>query len=605
MCGISGFVPGNPERADNVREVVERMSERMRLRGPDHDGLWSERGVALGHRRLSILDLDPRSNQPMVSQCGEYVIVFNGEIYNYRELRQELQADGIVFRTTSDTEVLLILYSREGERMLCKLRGMFAFGIWNTRSRELFLARDPYGIKPLYYAATATALIFASQVKSIIASGLISPEHEPAGLAGFYLWGSVPEPWTLFRGIVALAPGHWLRWNSAGASQLVNWHDIRQGWRRSPERVSPVYLQELVQQAVNCSVKAHLVADVPLCLFLSGGVDSGAIAGVLADLGVPVEGITISFEAFLGRRLDESATASFIAGSYGLRHHVRLISRAEFERDLPRILHDMDQPSVDGINTWFACKAAAERNYKVVLSGVGGDELFCGYGSFSQVPQMYALGRVLAAIPGMRRLLREPCKLLARSRSQNKFSGIPDFMDSLEGAYFLHRSLFLPKELPGLMGETMAREGLGRLGGALPGMPRANARDAVAAVGLLESTQYLRNQLLRDSDWASMAHSLELRTPLVDSVLLEALGPHTSGFVRGAGKRMLAAAPKLPLPAAVQKSRKIGFGVPMEEWWGSLALQRSKEGLPAAHNAGEAWPRRWARMLIAGTKAGN
>ena len=184
---------------------------------------------------------------------------------------------------------------------------------------------------------------------------------------------------------------------------------------------------------------------------------------------------------------------------------------------MPRILDAMDQPSIDGVNTWFASKAAAERGYKVVLSGVGGDELFCGYSSFRQIPRTSALGRAIAAIPGARALLGAPCAYLAKSRSQPKFAGVPAFMGSLEGAYFLSRSLFLPEELPALMGADMAREGLARLGGSPPGMTQADARDGAAAVGLLESTLYLRNQLLRDSDWASMGHSLELRTPLVDA----------------------------------------------------------------------------------------
>ena len=258
--------------------------------------------------------------------------------------------------------------------------------------------------------------------------------------------------------------------------------------------------------------------------------------------------------------------ARAIAKHYGLPHHVRIVSRAEFEQDIPRILDAMDQPSIDGVNTWFASKAAAERGYKVVLSGVGGDELFCGYSSFRQIPRMAALGRAMAAIPGARALLDAPCAALAKHRSQPKLAGVPTFMDSLEGAYFLRRSLFLPAELPALIGEDMAREGLAALGGDPPGVTSAGARNAAAGVGMLESTLYLRNQLLRDSDWASMAHSLELRTPLVDAQLLATLGPYGAGFKGGMGKAMLAHAPERPLLEAVVNRPKTGFSVPMASW---------------------------------------
>jgi asparagine synthase (glutamine-hydrolysing) len=571
------------------------MVHHMRARGPDAEGLWANEGVVLGHRRLAILDLDARANQPMVSPDGRYAIVLNGEIYNFRELRQALEANRVELRTTSDTEVLLALFAREGERMLPRLRGMFAFAIWDTQTRELFLARDAYGIKPLYYIRTDDGVLFASQVKGLLASGAVSPQREPAGVVGFYLWGSVPEPWTLYRDVLALPPGHSIRVRNGELVPPVCWEDIRSNWQGQNSEAPHEELQERVRAAVRDSVRAHLVSDVPVSVFLSGGIDSAAVAGVASGLGARVEGITIGFREFAGRKEDEVPVASQIAEHYGLPHFVREVSRAEFEQDIPRIIAAMDQPSIDGINTWFVSKAAAERGYKVVLSGLGGDELFCGYSLFRRIPRMAALGQVITAVPGGRLVMRGICAYLARRRSQPKFEGMPIFMDSLEGAYFLSRGLFLPDELPALVGADLAELGLARLTGSPPGMRPARARDPVGAVGLLESTHYLRNQLLRDSDWASMAHSLELRTPLVDATLLRALGPYVPSFANGVGKGMLARSPERPLPQTVIKRAKTGFNLPIAQW-----LSQTTDGIASSDprlTAGP-WGRRWARSLV-------
>ncbi len=601
MCGIAGFIPTRDTSKSFRLDAVGRMTARMRLRGPDAEGLWDGVDAAFGHRRLAIIDLDARANQPMLSQDGRYTIVFNGEIYNFRALRRTLETEGVTFHTTSDTEVLLALFARDGERILPRLRGMFAFAIWDTVSRELFMARDPYGIKPLYYTRTKHGLLFASQVKALLASGLVSVKCEPAGLAGFYLWGSVPEPWTLYRDVFALAPGHWLRMRNGKLEPPTCWHDLREHWRVQESQSSAQEIQQRVRQAVTDSVRAHLVADVPVSVFLSGGIDSAALAGLASGFGAQVEGITIGFDEFAGRNEDEVPRAAAIAAYYGLPHHIRRVTRAEFEEDIPQILDAMDQPSIDGVNTWFASKAAAERGYKVALSGLGGDELFCGYPSFRRIPRIAALGRVIAAIPGARPLLDASCAYFARRLPMPKLAGVPAYMGSLEGAYFLTRCIFQPHDLPTLMGMDIAQEGLTRLGGLMPGiLTPANARDGLATVGLLESTQYLRNQLLRDSDWASMAHSLELRTPLVDAALLEALGQFVSSFADGAGKRMLARSPEQSLPESIVNCPKSCFALPIAQWLADATDKSAWADIPLLAAPGTPWARRWARTVIAG-----
>jgi asparagine synthase (glutamine-hydrolysing) len=597
MCGLIGIIAKQP---DVVRNGLTEGRLSMVKRGPDAGGeWWSPDGrVGLGHQRLAIIDLDSRSNQPLVSSSGRYIIVFNGEIYNYQDLRSELLKRGYCFRTNSDTEVLVELFAEFGDRMLSMVRGMFAVGIWDTVTKEMFLARDPYGIKPLYYSATSAGFVFASQVKAIKATGFQPGGVELAGLAGFYLWGSVPEPWTIYQDILSLPAGHWLRVGLEHARPPVCWYDIRTHWLEKSIKCSVAELEETVRHAVKDSLAAHLVADVPIGVFLSGGIDSGVIAGLTAELGMPVQGITIGFEEFEGCQSDEVPFATAIMEHCGFSHYVRRVSRSEFLQDLPRVVEAMDQPSIDGVNTWLVSKAAAERGLKVVLSGVGGDELFCGYSSFRNVPLAAKLGKALKLLPRGRRLLKAPCDWFARQYDAPKIAGLPMFAKSNEGLYFLQRCLFLPHELSGLMGFEQAQEGLKRLAGDPPGMAPELARSDLSAVGLMESTYYLRNQLLRDSDWASMAHSLELRTPLVDVKLLATLGPFVDHFAGGVGKKLLSRVAKRALPQAVINRPKVGFSLPMAEWLAKTTSQEKQAEIQLPAPSNEPWARQWARTVV-------
>jgi asparagine synthase (glutamine-hydrolysing) len=580
-------------------EGVRRMLHHMRRRGPDADGVWSEHGVVLGHRRLAILDLAARANQPMRSHDQRYAIVFNGEIYNFRDLRRTLERQNVAFHTSSDTEVLLELFAREGPAMLKRLRGMFSLAIWDSRERELFLARDPYGIKPLYYTQTGDGFLFASQVKALLASRLVAGACEPAGLAGFYLWGSVPEPWTLHRDVFALPAGHCLRVRNGQVGTPTSWHDVRVHWQGAAGALTGEELAAIVRDALTDSVVAHLVSDVPVGVFLSGGVDSAVVARLAQEHGAQLRAITVGFSEFAGQPADETARAAATAAHYGLGHTRRLFSRAEFSEATPRILDAMDQPSIDGVNTWFASKAAAEQGCKVILSGIGGDELFCGYSTFGRVPQTARLSNLMGAVPGARVLAGAASRYLSRGWCHPRVAGAPAIAGSLAGAYFLHRCLFLPHELPLLMEPELARVGLARLGGSPPGLDPVVARDDVAAVGELESICYLRNQLLRDSDWASMDHSLELRTPLVDVALLTSLAPFVSEFTRGAGKALMAQSPRRPLPTVVANGPKTGFTVPMAKWVAEATGERPWEQRTDS-SLGRPWARHWAKIVLDG-----
>lgn len=398
MCGLIALFGTGANAGD--QSGFRSALVHMHRRGPDGEGAWEGEGVLLGHRRLAILDLDARAAQPMQSACGRYVIVFNGEIYNFRDLRRELETAGEPLLTTSDTEVLLRLFAREGEAMLPKLHGMFVLVIWDKLARRAFAARDPYGIKPLYIARIPGGVMMASQVKALLATGLVSREPDPKGHAGFWMLGSVPEPHTCFRDIQSLPPGHCAWVESGSVRSMRCWHDIGAAWRESGDG-APADVQALVREAVRESVARHLVSDVPVGVFLSGGIDSGALAGLMVEAGArDLVGVTIGYDEFAGSHQDEAPVASRLAAHYGIRHHIRRVSREEFQADLPRILQAMDQPSIDGVNTWYASKAVAELGLKVVVSGVGGDELFQGYPSFRQLPRLVAGWRAASAYSG-------------------------------------------------------------------------------------------------------------------------------------------------------------------------------------------------------------
>jgi asparagine synthase (glutamine-hydrolysing) len=596
MCGIAG-IHAYLDVAPRVdRGELVRMNERMVARGPDGTGLWvNEEGrTGFGHVRLAIIDLSEGGAQPMHASDGRLTITFNGEIYNYRELRAELQGRGRVFRSESDTEVLLQLYAEYGAAMVSRLRGMFAFGLWDADRRTLLLARDPLGIKPLYWADDGWTLRFASQAKALLAGGVVSRDPDPAGIVGFHLFGSVPEPFTVWRSIQSLPAGTMLTVDATGPGILQRYYDVAAALsERATPSAAAGDARARVAEAVRDSVRHHLVADVPVAVFLSAGIDSGALLGTMAGLGVrDITAVTLGFQEFEGLALDEAPLAAEVAARYGARHIVRTVDRAEFERDLPAMMDAMDLPTIDGINTWFVAKAAREAGIKVALSGLGADECFGGYPSFTDVPRSVHWLRPVSWLPGLGALARWGLSraVAAGLRLHPKTAGVLQYGGTWAGAYLLRRGVYMPWELEEVLDPALVREGLRRLAplsriaAAIQTGRSLGDFDRVAA---LETSLYMRNQLLRDADWAGMAHGVEIRVPFVDPFFLAALPP--GAVLAGMNaKDAIAEVPDPPLPDSVRHRRKTGFSTPHGRWLQDAAGTPRQPGIDLSA-ASRAW----------------
>ncbi len=587
MCGIAGIYAYSPRSPAVDQGELLRIRDAMQARGPDAADLWISGDQRLGfaHRRLAIIDLSPGGIQPMHDPHSGNWIVFNGEIYNHHALRAELLRDGIATRSLSDTEVLLKLYAQKGPAMLSQLRGMFAMAIWDERKQHLFLARDVYGIKPLYIADDGHSLRFASQVKALL-QGKVDSRPEPAGHAGFLLWGSVPEPYTLYRGIRAFPPGHWMTVGHEHSSRPVQFDSLSQRIVKLPSASAQDSTEALHQiaAAVRDSVAAHMVADVPVGVFLSAGLDSTMLAACAAKQG-ELRSVTLGFDEYTNTEYDEAKLASVVAGHLGAQHTLHRIAAADFANDRAHMLQAMDQPSIDGINTWFVAKAAAQQGLKVALSGIGGDELFGSYPSFSQVPKLFNAMQRFNAMPRLSRTVRRGLSSVSGLLPSPKYAGVLEYGGTLGGAYLLRRALHMPWEIATLMDPDMAAEGLQRLDTLLA---LAECKQGIEserlAITALESQWFMRNQLLRDADWAGMAHSLEIRVPFVDTQLLDrfieipSLSPSQE-------KAMIARTVAPELPEAILNRPKTGFSVPIHQWLN-----------PQAHHSVNSH-REWAGML--------
>ncbi|NND83288.1 MAG: asparagine synthase (glutamine-hydrolyzing) [Gammaproteobacteria bacterium] len=582
MCGVAGII-STDVAADQLRHRVRAMQDRLQHRGPDDQGLLEigEAGVCLAHTRLSIIDLSAAGHQPMQDASGRYSIVFNGEIYNYRELREQLSSEGVTFQSHSDTEVIIKLYQHEGPGCVNKLRGMFAFFIWDAQSNSGFAARDPLGIKPFYYCTQGNSFAFASELRALHASGLVSNSTSAPGVYGYLRSGSVPEPHTLLEQAHQLPAGHWAEWKNQRL-QINSYHHIDFDKAEiSMERAISITCNALID-----SVKAHLVSDVPVGLFLSGGIDSTALLALASQYSdQPINTYSIAFE---DPAWNEGDVARRVAEHFGANHTEWLLTAEIAQPLFEQFLGSADQPSIDGFNTFCVAKLAHDNGEKVVLSGLGGDELFGGYKSFQTVPRWHALGLRLAWLTPLFRFLSSRPRLLPNGRWRRAL----DFLAQPGNAYAAYRSLrsvFAESESTALM-QSM------QLVGNVD-VPIEVSDASPDWVSKTELSDYMRNQLLRDSDVMSMAWGLELRVPLVDARLLGAVAKIPADIRLARGKQLLLdAVPEIP--DWVAQRPKQGFRFPFDQWfadaWSTLP------GVPNTPHWIELqpWYRRWSLVML-------
>jgi asparagine synthase (glutamine-hydrolysing) len=581
------------------------MAGAMVHRGPDEDGFLLEDprspGMALGMRRLSIIDL-AGGHQPIWNEARTVAVVCNGELYNYQELRERLRLAGHHFTTKSDTEILVHGWEEWGEELLHELRGMFAFALLDLRKHLatvpiLFLARDPLGIKPLYYANTQEGFAFASELRALLASGTVDRKLSADALTSYLLFGSVSEPVTLVDGVFSLPPGHCLILHMPEQRRSPRarpwWDPTRSSAARDPKRPSDfASASARLRSMLEDAVQAHLIADVPVGLFLSSGLDSSAIAVLAGRAQRGMQSFTLTFP---NTDFDEGPLAKLVAARTGTSHSEVPLDGKDILARLDQALAALDQPTMDGINTYFVSWAAREVGLKVALSGLGGDELFAGYRTFIDTPKMERLASIARFIPRAIRRVSAPFvnSLLARKSSADAARKASDAWlkaDVLPHVYFFTRLLFPPSELSQLADAHYRKSSVASDGVTLDPTwlawlertaDQAQSRGPVGGVSWLEMRTYMASTLLHDTDSVSMAKSLEVRVPFLDTPLVEFVTalPDEARVQPGVSKALLRNALAGMIPREILKQKKKMFTLPWEHWLRNALRQSVRASL--------------------------
>ena len=586
------------EQSELGEAVTRRMMEAIWHRGPDEDGLLVAPSAVLGMRRLSIIDL-PGGHQPVFNETRDVGIVFNGEIYNFRPLRKTLESRGHIFRTNSDTEVIVHAYEEWGEQCVRELRGMFAFAIWDARScgasgdaarrARIFLARDRIGIKPLYYTYADGALLFASEVRALIASGRIAPKIFPDSMEAYLLFGSVAEPSTLVEGVFSLPPGHSLMMSADAPPRQpapkCYWDFADAALQR--EGPGPKDMQEAAKQLrplLEETVSDHLIADVPLGIFLSSGLDSTALVALASRIKSDLHTFTVVFPE---QQFSEAAISRESAKRFKTRHQELLLTPEDMLNQLDDAVGSLDQPTMDGLNTYFVSRAAHQAGLKVALSGLGSDEIFGGYSTFASTPRASFVAGLGRWIPGpFRRLSSAFAAKVSQGDAVRKAAATWNSPTDFPHAYFFTRLLHTPSRVRRMLAPyyqsaayDQNAESCWRL--RMRETARQAARlDSFTGVSCFELQSYMVNTLLRDTDVVSMANSLEVRVPFLDHKLVEFVArlPKHAKYRNNLPKSLLVEAMADVLPDKVVGQSKRTFTLPWQVWLrGPLGLRLSQE----------------------------
>jgi asparagine synthase (glutamine-hydrolysing) len=567
MCGFVGSL-APPGRVAN--ESMQRATAILAHRGPDDSGAACLTGPAwelkLGFRRLAILDLSAAGHQPMADPESGNWIVFNGEIYNFRTIREVLQAEGIPCTTHCDTEVLLKAYRKWGIECLQRLRGMFAFALWDCREQHLLLARDRLGVKPLYYHHAGDVLLFASELRALLATGLVEKRINDAGLVQYLSFGSVYDPETIISGIRSLRPGHYAICREGRVLERQYWTLPR--CPCSLTRPNETEVHEQLHVLLREATELRMISDVPVSIFLSGGIDSSALVSLVYESG-RTDFHTFSV-VFPEAAYSEAPYSRAVAQRFGTAHREVLVTEADALRHVLPAVACMDQPTIDGVNTYIISGAVRWHGFKVALSGIGADESFAGYSTFTSVPAIARFLKVSHRVPNPLRAMAARAVSLAWPRTDRarKLHMMLDTEGALAAAYAVARGLFPPAQREQLVSE-ISRETVQRaLQPLQQSAEEAAALDPINQVCYLELRNYLGNTLVRDADIMGMAHGLEIRQPYLDHKLIEYLFSLPGHYKRGrkASKWLLTHSLREPLPPKITRRPKRGFILPFDRW---------------------------------------
>lgn len=567
MCGIAGIV-GYEINTASYRGAIKHMTDAIAHRGPDAEGIWNDEHCFLGHRRLSIIDLSDAGNQPFISQDGRYILIYNGELYNYKELKLELQRAQhgtgqlpYFFKTNTDTEVILAAYLRWGIECLQRFNGMFAFSIWDTQEQRLLVVRDRLGVKPLYYHFKNKVLSFASEIRALMKSGLTDKKMSAAALAEYLQYATVHAPNTILQDVFMLMPGTILEYKQ-GVITFSEYWNLNHHTKTKQDLSYEETCKEL-NQLLTASVERRLVADVPFGAFLSGGIDSSAIVGLMSKvLPTKVQTFNVSFDE---GEFSEAKYAKQIAEKFNTEHHEIKLTPVDFLKQLPEALAAMDHPGGDGPNSYIVSKATRQAGITMALSGLGGDELFAGYDIFKRFHDLENK-TWLNLIPGIGRNLGG--KVLAANKKSVQGDKTAEILslDHINGfhAYPVNRKLFNKKDYSSLLKEKFNDDDF------IKNVIRKSETDKqhkLSRVSLFEIQTYMQNVLLRDADQMSMAVALEVRVPFLDYKLVEfALSIKDEYKYPHSPKKLLVDALGDLLPDNIVNRPKMGFVLPWKDW---------------------------------------